>query len=147
VASGRDDVEGLILWEPAVNGAEYVQDLTSWHEEKLFYFLTPAAESAQRTELLGFGLHGTLLTDMTGLDLITLKRKPAGRVLILESAAAPDEARPSVARLRDHLQSLGAAVDYRLIESFKMWTEDPDKGLVPQAVLQAAVAWLVQEAG
>lgn len=147
VASARDDVEGLVLWEPAVNGTEYLQDLTAWHEEKQLYFLNRAQEGNKKNELLGFSLHETLLADLVALDLCGMKRKPATRVLIIEGASAPDQERSLVVGLRHRLSELGASVDYRLIESFKMWAEDPDKGLVPQLVLQAAVAWLVQEAG
>jgi exosortase A-associated hydrolase 2 len=147
VASGRDDVEGLVLWEPAVQGPEYLQDLTTWHEEKQYYFLSNVKISAERTELLGFGLHETLLADLAGLDLLAMKRKPAGRILVIENAAALAEAQSSVGCLCEHLRALGAAVNYQRLESFKMWAEDPDKGLVPQLILQAVVSWLVQEAG
>ncbi len=146
VASGRDDVKGLVLWEPAVQGSEYLQDLAIWHEEKQFYFLNKAETTANREELLGFGLHETLLADLAGLDLLAIKRKPAGEILIIESAATHTEAQSSAVRLREHLQVLGATVDYSLIDSFKMWAEDPDKGLVPQQILQTAVTWLVEEA-
>jgi len=145
VASGRDDVEGLVLWEPVVNGSEYLLDLQAWHEEKQFHYLNKPEKSADTQELLGFGLHESLLTELARLDLLSMARKPAGRILIIESAATPAEARPSVARLRERFQSLGAKTDYHMIESFKMWTEDPDKGLVPQLIIQAAVVWLVQE--
>jgi hypothetical protein len=49
-------------------------------------------------------------------------------------------------QLYQHFQAIGAQCDYRLVESFQMWTEDPDKGLVPQQVVQAAVDWLEQVA-
>jgi uncharacterized protein len=146
VASGRDDVEGLVLWEPAAQGSEYLQDLTDWQEEKQYYFLSKAETSVRRNELLGFGLHESFLTDLAWLDLLSVRRKPARRILIIENTATSAEARPSVIRLRDHFQALGAIVDYQLIESFKMWTEDPDKGLVPLPIIQAAIDWLVREA-
>jgi len=187
VASGRDDVAGLALWEPAVIGSEYVQDLITWHAEKQSYFLTRTGppeqgvdpEAPAPAELLGFGLHANLLADLNRLDLLAIKRKPASRILIVENTPTPEgraaprshspeggsspNTRPSVARrqsepsrplarrrtlaqLSGHLQALGAGVEYRPLESFKLWTEDPDKGLVPQLILQTMVAWFVQEA-
>jgi exosortase A-associated hydrolase 2 len=145
VSSGRDDVEGLVLWEPAVNGQEYTRDLMQWQEEKEMYFLNQA-HIAERSEILGFGLHATFLADLAALDLLTLKRKPAPNILIIESVATPADARPSVTQLAAHLHALGAKTDYACIESFQMWAEDPDKGLVPQPVLEAAVNWLAQAA-
>ncbi len=146
VASGRDDVEGLVLWEPAVDGLEYTQDLISWHEEKQFYFLNKASSYEERAELLGFGLHESLFNDLRQLNLTNLKRKPAARILVIENESNPAEARPTITKFCAHLKSLGAQVDYQMIESFKMWADDPDKGLVPHLILQAAEAWLVEKA-
>ncbi|HEY9089074.1 MAG TPA: alpha/beta hydrolase [Anaerolineaceae bacterium] len=140
VASGRDDVEGLVLWEPVVAGEEYLRDLESWQEEKEMYFFKQPGSSGD--ELLGFSLHPGLLDELRGLNLLALKRRPAADVLIIESNAPDSGARPSVQRLCEHLQGLGANTEYRRVESFKMWVEDPDKALVPQAVLEAAVNWL-----
>lgn len=146
VASGREDVEGLVLWEPAVSGAEYVQDLQVWHEEKSFYFLNKVNAANGQPEMLGFGLHETLLPDLNALDLLAMKRRPAARVLIIENALSSSETRPTVAALCAHFEALGAKTDYALVESFKMWAEDPDKGLVPHQVLETAVSWIMQEA-
>lgn len=145
VASGRDDVEGLVLWDPAVQGPEYLQDLHKWHEEKeMYYFNQP--QQGERVELLGFGLHPTLQEDLRQINLLELKRKPAQQLLVIETTDTTDKTQASIAQMRRHMQSLGAEVDYELIESFKLWTEDPDKGLVPMPVLEAAVNWLVEKA-
>ncbi len=145
VASGRDDIAGLVLWEPAVNGQAYLQDLEKWHEEKQFAFLNELKPHSERAELLGFGLHPSFLDGLNGLDLLSMKRKPAGRILTIESPGSAGVDQPWVQQLNQHFQELGAVVDYQLIESFIMWTEDPDKGLVPQPILEAAVTWLAQE--
>lgn len=145
-ASGRYDVEGVVLWEPAVLGTEYLQDLTAWHEEKEFYYLNQAQHLQDRQELLGFALHPEFQNELRQVNLLDLKRKPAPKVLVIESTASSDLARASVKQMCEHFQSLGADVDYRLIESFKMWVENPDKGLVPLPILETAVDWLVQKA-
>jgi uncharacterized protein len=142
VASGRDDVEGLVLWEPAVGGLEYEQDLISWNQEKQFYFLSRSASAENRLEMLGFELNETLVGELRDLNLLNIKRKPAGRILLLESAPSNDEKRPSIELFCQHLRALGSQVEYHQIETFKMWAEDPDKGLVPQPILQAGVDWL-----
>lgn len=144
VASGRDDVEGLALWEPVIDGKAYLHELGEWHQEKLFYFLSDVAQQEAKTarpkELVGFGVAETLLAEIEELDLRALRRRPAGRLLVIES-----ESRPAVTEFCEKLRALGAEVSYQLIESFKMWTEDPDKGLVPQPILQAAVDWIARE--
>lgn len=141
VASGRDDVEGVVLWEPAITGAQYLQDLTAWQEEKELYFFKQS--SSQQAELLGYGLHPDLLNDLRGLDLLALKRRPAASVLVIQGTSAEASVVQAGNQLCAHLQTLGAKTDYRFVESVKMWTEDPDKALVPQAVLETAVQWLI----
>ena len=153
VASGREDVEGLALWEPVTNGSDYLDELIAWNQDKLWYFLSgedgdqstwPTKISANSRispiEILGFALHPSLTAEIQALDLLALLRKPASRLLVIES-----DAKPPVAALCNKLQQLGAAVDYRCIESFKIWTEDPDKGLVPQPIIQAIVDWFTAE--
>lgn len=145
VAGGRDDVNGLVLWEPAVSGAAYLQELRDWHQEKQFAFLSQGGAVADEGELLGFGLHPGLAEGLQKLDLLGMKRKPAGRILTIESPRSGEAAASRLPQLNEHFQQLGAQVEYHSIESFILWTEDPDKGLVPQAILETAVTWLAQE--
>lgn len=153
VAGGRNDVEGLALWEPVINGRDYLDELTVWHQDKLRYFLSGnpegsssnsgqarvKTEDANPPEILGFAFHPELIAELRSLDLLGLKRKPAGRLLIVNS-----EEQPSVEKFTQAAQNLGAEVVYHCIESFKMWTEDPDKGLVPQQTVQTIVDWLAE---
>lgn len=146
VASGRYDVEGVVLWEPAVLGSEYLSDLTAWHEEKQFYFLNQPQQVQDQPELLGFRLGAAFQDELSQVNLLEMKRKPAPQVLVIESTASTDLARGSVKQMCQHFEALGAVVDYQLIESFKMWVENPDKGLVPLPILECAVNWLVRKA-
>lgn len=144
VASGRDDVEGLVLWEPVVSGYDYLQELCAWHEEKMFYFLS-GTDVAQKkndspTELLGFALNPTFIEELHRLDLLTLTRRPTEQLLLVES-----QKEALTEQLYDHLHTLGTQADYEYIESFQMWTEDPDKGLVPQAILQTILSWVMKK--
>ena len=144
VASGRDDVDGLVAWEPIINGAEYWDELRAWHQDKMHAFLAegvgPADSPALPVELLGYGLGPTFRDDLHSVNLLALRRKPAPKALLIEGAP-----HAAVQQWRDHLHTLGARAEYEHIESFKLWAEDPDKGLVPQPILQAAVAWLKRE--
>lgn len=144
VASGRDDVDGLVLWEPIINGDHYIQELIRWQEEKSFYFLAGvnlSSSSNQPRELLGFELGSTFLAELQSLDLLTINRKPADQILVIES-----QNNPATENCKSYFHDLGAQVDYQFIESFLMWTEDPDKGLVPQPIIQAILTWVMQAA-
>lgn len=138
-AARRDDVAGLALWEPVVNGQAYVAELAIQHRDALWrYFARPDSQTndAKPTELLGFPLTDSMLTDLEKLDLLGTRRKPAAQTLLLES----DES--ALARqLGDRLRGLGSQVAYQTIASSKIWAEDPDKALVPHSVLQAIITW------
>ncbi len=138
-AARRDDVAGLALWEPAINGQAYVAELAIQHRDALWrYFAKPEqqANGHQSAELLGFPLTDSMLADLEKLDLLGARRKPAAQTLILES----DDS--ALARqLGDHLRGLGSQVAHQIIPSPRIWAEDPDKALVPHPVLQAIVTW------
>ena len=144
VSSGRDDIEGLVLWDPIINGGEYLGELTQWHKEKLMSFLTniddEVKNSSTNIELIGFRISEILRSEIEAFDLGSIHRKPAEKVLLIES-----QPQPKIAEFVSVMKSLGSRVDYRIIESFKMLEENPDKGLVPQPILQAAINWILQE--
>ena len=52
------------------------------------------------------------------------------------------ESFPSTENFHSHLESLGAKSQYQVVEGPRIWTEDPDKALVPQQVLQAIMNWI-----
>jgi len=35
VGTERDDITGMVLWDPIVNGRAYIQELTTLHREML----------------------------------------------------------------------------------------------------------------
>lgn len=140
VAAKRQDVVGLALWDPVVNGAAYLDEVAFQHQETLWRFFDrpkDQAPAARPTELLGFPIGERLYEGVAAVDLLALKQRPADDILIVEShTGAPAE------QLRDHLQQIAPRVRYQHVPGFKIWIEDVDKGLVPSAVLQTIIAWL-----
>lgn len=139
VASQRQDVLNLALWEPIVDGAAYLTDLREAHEHKLFYLASgPAAVKTERpTELLGYDIAPALFDELQMFDLLKLADKPSNSILVVEQG----ESAP-IQKLRSHLESLGARVAYQSVDDPVIWAEDPDKALVPHNVLQAIVGWV-----
>lgn len=142
VAADRDDVQKVALWEPVVDGAAYLAELQEAHEHKLFYLAsggvtTAPAKPGQPSELLGFVLSDTMLNEIRAFDLLKIARKPSDSMLITEH----EETELNRA-LRSRLESLGARLEYRLVDDPVIWAEDPDKALVPHNVLQAIVGWM-----
>ncbi|MBI3244197.1 MAG: alpha/beta fold hydrolase [Chloroflexi bacterium] len=138
-AARRNDLDGLVLWEAAINGRTYVDELAVQHRDTLWrYFAQPEqhANGHRPSELLGFPLTETIWADLEKLDLLTVRQKPASHVLLIENSEDP-----AAEQLGQHLRGLGCQVNYQHIPGPRIWAEDPDKALVPQQVLQAIVAW------
>ncbi|MCB9450595.1 MAG: alpha/beta fold hydrolase [Anaerolineaceae bacterium] len=135
----RSDVTGMVLWEPVVNGAAYLESLAEAHRNKLYY-LHSRQKSLLETpskEFLGFQMSDAFYAALHGLDLLAVQGAYAGQVCVVES-----EAQPSVEQLRTRLVEKGCTVNHQLAEGPAVWAEDPDKALVPDQVLRAIVTWM-----
>jgi pimeloyl-ACP methyl ester carboxylesterase len=137
----RGDVAHLVLWDPIVDGREYFEQMKVQHQERIWghFFERPAvAQSHERpTELLGLRMNDRLIDELTALDLLAIDTKPARSVLVFDSRGDS-----SARRLCDHLRDLDVDVVYEHVPGFSIWTEDPDKGLVPHRVLESIVDWM-----
>jgi alpha/beta superfamily hydrolase len=142
IGEAREDLAGLVLWEPVINGESYIEELAGQHQALLWRFANQPKDrpvGSRPTELLGFPLTDTLSAELLALDLLSVQTPRSGKVLLIEREPSPD-----AKRLHDHLASLSAQMQHQQIPGPKVWTEDPDKGLVPHQTLQAIVAWLAE---
>lgn len=135
----RGDVDALVLWDPVLSGRQYLQDLRRQHREMLKYAHVKARAQTGGEETLGYPMPERLAEDLESLNLLTTRRKPARRVLIVESDERVDQERLSelLVRLVTHaeIRRFHNPVVWR-------WTEDFGKIHVPHKILQAIVAWL-----
>ena len=140
-AAGCSEVDRLVLWDPVVEGSEYVARLQACHREwfqDLVRVLPRARLLSVDDELLGYRFTERLKTDIVSLSLRSLTRCPARDVLIITQ-----EKKSDYSALAGHLQKLGARVEIKLVESPSIWSMLPgmQKGLVPNRVLQQIVSW------
>ena len=77
VGSGRGDIDGMVLWDPAVSGKAYVAELKLSHQEMLrhAHVLQKQRAGEEYTEILGFPLPKSLLRDLESIDLSTFQRR------------------------------------------------------------------------
>lgn len=138
----RGDVEGIVLWDPIVDGASYREELLASHNEWLRgSFAKPRTQTDSRpaAEVLGFPLTEAMAEDLDKIDLLSVQQT-AGRKVYLVECAETSGGRELAAQLRAN----GSAVDYERIPSPKIWlksADDMDKGLVPTKVLEAVRSW------
>lgn len=141
-ATRHQDVAGLILWDPVVNGDRYVDTLISAHERwrRLQLWRTAPPPPADGTrEIVGFLLSPRLEVGLRAIELGKLSRAPAARALLMSSSPQPD---PDA--FGDRLAALGMTVERQHVLWPEFWSEAPDLGDVlmpPARVLQAMIAW------
>jgi uncharacterized protein len=139
VGAERDDIEGMVLWDPVVSGMNYIEELVNLHQERARHSLGKARQDsidARPTEILGFPLTDLLLTDLRKIDLLSIRRKPANRILVIAGSEESTQR-----RLIGHLKGLNGNVDYQHVPSPEIWIEK-NKTVVPNDILKAVVTWV-----
>lgn len=136
-----EGLAGLVLWEPVVRGAAYLDELATQHDQVILRFFSRPQDyqpSPRPTELLGFPISAALRHELETLDLLRLPPPATRPVLLIESHNDPAQL-----ELAAHLQHR-ARLTHSHVPSFTVWTDDVDKGLVPTQVIAAIVAWLTK---
>jgi exosortase A-associated hydrolase 2 len=138
-AQRRPDIAGLALWEPIVNGREYLDQLQETHINKLLYMRTqPITQKvAQPSELLGFAVSGAFLESINNLDLFSTEASSSAKIFIIET-----EESLALKHFKTHLEKSSLQVTYQQVDGPLIWGEDPDKALVPHQILEAIVSWV-----
>ncbi|MDZ7269338.1 MAG: alpha/beta hydrolase [candidate division KSB1 bacterium] len=137
--SQREDVTSLILWEPVVSGAQYLQRLLKDHEQWGIDAGLKSKPANGNLEVLGFPLPASLRHSLTRLNLLALSSLLAKRIFLVVN-----EEKPGDLELRNHLAQFASAIDYQQISGLKVWAKQAgaDKGMVPAQILHTLVAWL-----
>ena len=83
----------------------------------------------------------SLAGELEHLDLLSLQRSPARRVLVIESNESIEQE-----PLRARLDSLGVDVELQRVANPQLWVwiEDFGKVHVPHRLLEAVVAWVAE---
>jgi pimeloyl-ACP methyl ester carboxylesterase len=131
-------VDRVVLWEPVVDGGEYVRTLRAlhrgWLEEEVREGRDPLSAE---DDALGYRLTDRLRADLESLSLLALQKAPAPSVHIVTQAASSTHE-----RLSERLRALGALVETDSVEGPAVWSRTPsmDETLVSNAVVQTIVA-------
>lgn len=141
IAAGRrDDVERVVLWDPVLDGAAYLDGLVrlqaSWIEDRL----GPGAQVALADgEVIGFALTADGRTELASLKLTPDSRgkAPAASLYVSEDL-------PAYRALRDGLSSANRTVSYDVIPGAGAWddVEQVHQILLPHAMVRGIASGL-----
>jgi uncharacterized protein len=138
VGAERGDIEGIVLWDPVLNGPAYVEEVATLHEERARHSLGRAIADTvdEPTEILGFPLTSSMLADLHKIEIFSIRQKPANNILVI---ASNEEA--GHGKLAAHLKSLNVKVENYYVPTPKIWIEK-NKTVVPNQILKAVVSWI-----
>ncbi|MBZ0296674.1 MAG: SDR family NAD(P)-dependent oxidoreductase, partial [Anaerolineae bacterium] len=140
---GQNHPTRVVLWDPIINGSEYLDELVAWHHRNLRYYLSQVeGQSTNQSglEVLGFSISPIMQDELRQVDLLRLDWSGLEDVMVVER-----ESNESTQRLRTYLDDRSVIMNYQQIDGPQMWTENPDKALVPHQTLQAIIAWITEQ--
>jgi alpha/beta superfamily hydrolase len=134
----RRDVEGVVAWDPVINGAAYLRQLSQMHVEYLRDEL-PQGSIVIPTdhEALGMPLPAALRADLAAVDLGS-----AGSWRTKQVALFASEPSDELRRLGERLTVAGTPWTTHPCPQAAVWSSDRalDAALIPGDVLQSMVA-------
>ena len=143
----RGDIDGMVLLDPIVEGPGHLDELISWHKKMLRYahvMETGRKKGSYPVEILGFPMTPSLLKELEDIDLLTVNRKPAADMLVIESRMEEKDG-PLVA----HLENMEANVAYNHAPFPELWErsdrfmiEDVSRVIMPYQIIKSVVSWL-----
>jgi pimeloyl-ACP methyl ester carboxylesterase len=140
-ASRDPGIDRLILWDPVVNGRDYLEELDRRNHAFMEGRPRPPSwvEGRPPVEVLGTLLPRALRESIEGIDLLSLASLHAKSLLVLTT-----DSNPGLAPLMKHLESLGLPAQHQHIPFPPLWLKQDhvDRTLVPHQVIQGIASWL-----
>jgi alpha-beta hydrolase superfamily lysophospholipase/acyl carrier protein len=139
-----EGLAGVVLWDPVTDGQAYLRELTALHRHWLGR-RAPAfrteADGREVGELLGFPLSRPLHDAIAAVGegpFAVLGDRP---ILWIDSTEDGREAERA-----ERLGQAAPGLAYRAVPYPEIWNQDPYKARLPHAIIDAASAWIGEQA-
>ncbi len=145
VGAEREDIDGMILWDPVVEGDIYIRELKSLHQDMLrsAHVKTNQHISGNKhLEILGFPMTDSMITDLKNIDLLTIQQRPARNILLIESNENAGQG-----RFRERLKIIKAQVEYQCLPNPQLWILGNalnNKTQVAYQILKTINTWILK---
>jgi exosortase A-associated hydrolase 2 len=144
-STGADGLSQLVLWDPVVDGATYLRDLATMHEEylrqespvDLRHPTSPASPEDLPSEALGHAISPELAAELSQVDLTTAGELGIRNVTVIVTSSTPESA-----RLKAWLDGLGRGHRWITTEISLPWNSDAavNRVLVPMDIVHLIVS-------
>lgn len=145
VAAERGDIDSIVLWDTVIKGKTYLHDLIRSHEEWLEGSFAKAQvyqSNQDSSEVMGFPLTDSLKKELTAINFLALKCKPADNMLIIESHRTAESG-----QLRECLKRVNVKPSYEYVPCPKAWIKHKNvdsRSLVPVPIIKRVVEWICE---
>jgi alpha/beta superfamily hydrolase len=139
----RGDIDSIVIWDPIIDGAMYLNELMRLHDEWLrgsFAKTQLYNNHGDHCEAMGFPITNSMREELTNINLLTLERRPANSIFIVASNEVTENK-----LLGEHLERISVKQSYEYIPASKVWIKNRDetgKGLVPIPILKSIITWI-----
>jgi pimeloyl-ACP methyl ester carboxylesterase len=148
VAAQLGDIAGLVLVGSVVSGSAYVREARALRSLVAHTSGVAAVDPSVLDEdsggglnVAGFHLNRATIRDLERLDLRSLRRSPAPRVLLLGRSNSAAER-----RLAEFLRTLGAEVSVAVLPGFASMQWNSSLAVLPKDAFAGLVSWLKEHA-
>jgi len=140
-AANQQNIEGLILWEPIVDGKKYLEELAAMHKSYVGHYKLENKKGISSmgipAEVIGFPMTTRLVEDLKTIDPYDIKLPSETDMLVLIN-----EERTDFNKFLNYFKQINSRVDHKLIPDHKFWLEELYKRLIPVQTLQHLVSWI-----
>ena len=139
VASARDDVDALALWDPVVAGADLAAEIAQIARLQALTLLEQ--QDAEQSDVLAWPVTGELVAGIAAIDLCRTMPALLPPLLVVETGHEG-----SGRRLADLARAQGTRADYRRVDEARVWTREPYEAVAPRDSMAALRGWLQEVA-
>lgn len=136
-------VDRIVLWDPVIDGARYLEELYSLDDNSEISGVGPASvfpvEQGGGREVMGLPLTTRVASELSGIKLTTAMAGLPHAMLAISTRHSPGQK-----RLKAHMEAIGAGSAFERIDDHAAWHEDwPDNaGVIPVSVLNRISSWM-----
>ena len=134
-AATGQPLTALALWDPVLDGAEYLHAALSLQERR--HGMRQQAEDRGPFEVMGHRWSSALADELRNLLLGDSGPAPAAKLLRVDTRAALDS------DFGERWRTQGVALAHRAMQAPDLWSGDGQVALIPTAVVQTLAEWLV----
>lgn len=141
-SENRNDIASLVLWDPVLEGKDYVKRLLTLRTRMLRFRLDKKnRKSDTYSDIFGFPLSRLLSAELENLSLLQAIGRTTKQMLLVDTAGVDGDG--GLNNVPDYLVQTSPSLEYQRLEGPQVWMPTENGSLlVPLQILNAIVDWV-----